>query len=721
MGRASKAKGLRVINYSPLLCPTQPESVLKFYDFTTVPLQDDLSCCSKIYEDRLQIQDINIPIQQEQEDFPDFSAEELEYLGSMMAEVEVTSVIPTSAQDESRSDEMAKYPKYVLNICKDDIVSKCYFDSAVTDEQRAFNTVLESLAEETFTYFTRTVCKKFEDFILEDIPSLQKDTNVTTEPKHWTSFYGQCNMYMTSNDYKLTCSKLFAVPHTSDVTQAMYSVCYNICVYLRENLLAHYVSLTVHPPSDPGSKRQFSEGLTDAGRGTVRYVGGFCMARLKRKENKKLYAAMKKSDSTSRSLYADCSMKLDLLDSAIRSSNQIEAESEDPGSLGQIKQRQNIKQGLTNISDLSQSFFMALCIKTNKMCTETNLHKYGQMLHEHIVNTLVSDNNLYNLWNEQFSTPVQTLHSSHAVGQQEDSDFIRVQAIFDLYKEAILLFTRVSMKQFRKDYLTELKVEKQKAHRKKIMERKKTSTVTKVSITSIQADSSAKKLASHCTLKALVLIDAGETLKTFTIVNLRILCSAYGVKIASKDNKSVIIDNLSKKITSCDSIPYPGVFTGEPIVDTPTVEPHTGAMEVDSVPSTSGHQKIATHGFSAENPPEEGQVEHHEVTCAEELVIQGTEGETSSGRSRRSVRHKTATRTTSKRKRKRISKTVVEEAGEQYTCSICGALYNEEEDWIGCDGCDEWLHRQCAGLEDEQLWELYSKPDSSFNCPVCDT
>ena len=46
---------------------------------------------------------------------------------------------------------------------------------------------------------------------------------------------------------------------------------------------------------------------------------------------------------------------------------------------------------------------------------------------------------------------------------------------------------------------------------------------------------------------------------------------------------------------------------------------------------------------------------------------------------------------------------------EMNKCNTCQARYvpNEEEEWIGCDGCFEWYHFRCQDLTEEpdtQLW-----------------
>ncbi|CAG2199345.1 unnamed protein product [Mytilus edulis] len=52
-------------------------------------------------------------------------------------------------------------------------------------------------------------------------------------------------------------------------------------------------------------------------------------------------------------------------------------------------------------------------------------------------------------------------------------------------------------------------------------------------------------------------------------------------------------------------------------------------------------------------------------------------------------------------------------------CGICGKPEKSEEDWICCDICSIWYHRDFVGLEDETSWLTCSNPDAIYTCPMC--
>jgi len=52
-------------------------------------------------------------------------------------------------------------------------------------------------------------------------------------------------------------------------------------------------------------------------------------------------------------------------------------------------------------------------------------------------------------------------------------------------------------------------------------------------------------------------------------------------------------------------------------------------------------------------------------------------------------------------------------------CGICNLTYLEGEDWICCDTCSIWYHRNCVGLEKSSLWEQFTVSNEEYSCPLC--
>ena len=57
---------------------------------------------------------------------------------------------------------------------------------------------------------------------------------------------------------------------------------------------------------------------------------------------------------------------------------------------------------------------------------------------------------------------------------------------------------------------------------------------------------------------------------------------------------------------------------------------------------------------------------------------------------------------TGKGKGKRSEKETKEDDNTEQACGICIKFYKEGEEWIMCDGCSVWYHKDCVGLDDSE-------------------
>lgn len=71
-----------------------------------------------------------------------------------------------------------------------------------------------------------------------------------------------------------------------------------------------------------------------------------------------------------------------------------------------------------------------------------------------------------------------------------------------------------------------------------------------------------------------------------------------------------------------------------------------------------------------------------------------------------------------KRSKGKGKKTVVLSAFSESKDSygICAKTYNESEEWICCDACEQWYHRHLD--LDEEEFRLYSGADAVYICPI---
>ena len=59
------------------------------------------------------------------------------------------------------------------------------------------------------------------------------------------------------------------------------------------------------------------------------------------------------------------------------------------------------------------------------------------------------------------------------------------------------------------------------------------------------------------------------------------------------------------------------------------------------------------------------------------------------------------------------------DAEEENFCLSCGKEYQEDEDWIACDECKHWFHRQCGGLKSVKSWNYFKSRYRKSRCQDC--
>jgi hypothetical protein len=94
--------------------------------------------------------------------------------------------------------------------------------------------------------------------------------------------------------------------------------------------------------------------------------------------------------------------KMMLLDHCTRTQTQITTETCDPESLYEVSRKQNIRGSLTHITDKAYAYFRSLCEETLALETTATLREQGENMHDHIVLTTLSNEQLRQQWSDLF-------------------------------------------------------------------------------------------------------------------------------------------------------------------------------------------------------------------------------------------------------------------------------------------------------------------------------
>ena len=134
------------------------------------------------------------------------------------------------------------------------------------------------------------------------------------------------------------------------------------------------------------------EHLSSTARGKVRYVGGYAVASLRSKYAK---AYLYKTDQHSISTYLDSKKFLEVLDHFQINEQTLNEITSDPERFHETTRKQNIKRGLTNISDAAYEWFGNLVFRTLHELNSDNLTYHGSKLYEHTLSYLKSNTELF--------------------------------------------------------------------------------------------------------------------------------------------------------------------------------------------------------------------------------------------------------------------------------------------------------------------------------------
>ena len=289
--------------------------------------------------------------------------------------------------------------------------------------------------------------------------------------------------------------------------------------------------------------------MTSGARGKLRYVGAYCFAKLRHAHQEAATRRLYTLDDNNHREMTHHQAKVNLLCVVCRNENQIRTETGDADSLHETSRRQNIRQGFNHITDDAYAFIHTLTDNVIALQNSSNLSRYGENIYQYVINQLSHNRTLFNSFSIIF--PAGALH----LGQLEDC---RECFVRELFLELVRLHARVMLKQLLKDFLAEMKRQKNLALRKRVATRQ--TTLLQV----MQADDSSDKRHVHRRLAA-----DTDIIHACCKRQLRTLCEAYAIPCSARDDKRALVLKL-QEIPSRKGISKPD------ILNTSTARQQTG-------------------------------------------------------------------------------------------------------------------------------------------------
>ena len=340
-------------------------------------------------------------------------------------EQEIIAKVNVIEQELSKDNTEIKYP------VPEDFVEKTLqnllFQDPETEQQTLQNIALSTLQDiivDTRSYI-QYVWEKFSGLIEGANLNSQDITN-----KNLSNFYKLINKELTSEENKVRVSSLFG----HNPSENEFNLIYRITSTVRKEVLR----LAANPIVQKALKQAEEEkGKTfdnsPAGIGKIRYIAGWCLFKLMKKRKKGIMSTMYNRS------------KVHITEKLIREKEIIEHleisqlnESKDQESLKEIERKQNLRRGLTHVSDKCADFFGELDNKVQKLQTSANLNIHGSKFPNFIKNVLRNDEDLKSKWTHLFLD----------FKKEVSSDILN-----SVFEEILDRYTLMSIAQLRKEYL----------------------------------------------------------------------------------------------------------------------------------------------------------------------------------------------------------------------------------------------------------------------------
>lgn len=240
---------------------------------------------------------------------------------------------------EEDIDDDSEIPQ---NFSLAEMLNSLKLKNVTTESQVKVNQILESISFHKLKPFVKRQFNKMKEFLNK----LKIDElNPKAIPnKVLTAFCENVHTYTTSNEYRMQCLLLFE--NDNNFSHEHMHVCYNIVSEIRKYLMKEKVNLFQISNKDTVERK-----ITNASRARIRYVGGYCVNKIRGKYLKETKRYMYSTSAEGQLLYEEAEKSLHILNCLREEESNVMASTKEPDSLIDIARRQNLQRGLTNISD----------------------------------------------------------------------------------------------------------------------------------------------------------------------------------------------------------------------------------------------------------------------------------------------------------------------------------------------------------------------------------
>ncbi|XP_070573165.1 uncharacterized protein [Ptychodera flava] len=723
VGRATSVSGICVTGFSIGKCVPSSLTVQQFYDKLNagnIESRNDISCCRQHVPGR--------------HSHPADDTADTLTLGEAIPEQQIQSEPAVELEDSEHEEfdmqELIDVEEMILPATTPSestaILSSITFQTPITTQQEEENEIITRLQSDKLRYdnFFTTLFKKSLEIRKNTI------TEIPTTVKKLTQYNANLIKYYRSDMYLSTCKTLYQ----RKPSPREYSIAMKIAKEISRLVLEEMQDEHSSTSGTTSTEQQIPHfNLSVEAKGNLRYIGGMCIAKTRHKYTKQIRTHMynkKKTAAVKRHRYS-----IEMLDTLEGVHADLLKSSAHKETLHATARRQNIRGALTNISDEAFNFFMKV---EECRVREESVHKGKEDTHllADIEDKVLNNTTLFHHWVKL----LQNCPKSQMVNETDETEVVvrtiedlvdGADVICDLYTTIVSKYIRVTNNQTRKDLLQTLGRKKKMAHRKSVMEKEQKKQII-VNVNDITNDKTPGKCTSHYLLKAAVSTNPTYFDSTsFTKSDLHVLCQAYNERYTGRITKEELGRKLVGVILATDEMPNPGIFqqgtssASNPVIQTEEQQT-TSTTDSMTLQSATQHQasvsppkskKRSSSSNSQETQSSVGKAIARKASSKSKKRSSSGESKETQSTVGKAIARKESSSKSKPYSKKRKGKATEDESEDTELCMGCCTVSEGQEQWVCCDSCDGWYHRECAGLINAAQWRAVE--ESTWLCPDC--
>ena len=266
------------------------------------------------------------------------------------------------------------------------------FSDGETPEQILLRDKDTLLSNDQLMRYINHQCLNFE----ENYRPLDQKGRGQLEHKDFYQFITKCDVYLDSPDYRNMINELFG--HFADNRDMRLAHKYHM--KLQSSFLSYKEDTSREPVGEPSQSHATVNVESDASLSAIRHLAGMCFAKTRYRQCTTAMNNLHKVTERSKVLLAR--RKADVLQKHIVTQDHRNTVSSVPDTLQMTNRNQNLRQGLTHITDEVFKFFVVLDKDLSVLLQMPNLRSHRGNLFVHVEHILLRSVNVEHCWKELF-------------------------------------------------------------------------------------------------------------------------------------------------------------------------------------------------------------------------------------------------------------------------------------------------------------------------------